>query len=149
MENNFEYIVSKLESIGWGERYEKCCEFDELLGKTITKIEGAEKGSECIWIACSDGSEYVMHHDQDCCEDVAVESVDGELDRLIGRPLTMAEVVTNSDTDETNDGPLDKWDDSFTWTYYKLATVMGYVTIRWYGTSNGYYSESVDVLKIK
>jgi hypothetical protein len=56
----------------------------------------------------------------------------------------MAEDVSNL----CEDKPLDVWDYSYTWTWYKLATVKGYVTIRWYGISNGYYSESVEFVKI-
>jgi hypothetical protein len=55
---------------------------------------------------------------------------------LIGSPILLAQEVISDGT--TN------YDDTYTWTWYNFATVKGYVTIRWYGESNGYYSESVD-----
>ena len=124
---------------------------DELLGKTITHIEHHKQtediryDNDALLITCSDGSVYIMTHEQDCCESVYIESICGNLDDLVGAPIVMAEDISS----EARDMPkLDEWDDSYTWTFYKFATIKGYVTIRWYGTSNGYYSERVDLYRI-
>lgn len=73
----------------------------------------------------------------------------GDFQDLLGSPVLLAEEVISDN--ETPEGvkPQDQADDSFTWTFYKLSTIKGSVTIRWYGESNGYYSESVDFEKIK
>lgn len=114
--------------------------FEDLVGKTLTKITG-NIGSEQIRFETSDGREYVMYHDQDCCEQVSIEDICGDLKDLIGSPIVQAE---ESESGKHPDGiePPDH-DDSFTWTFYKFATTKGSVTIRWFGSSNGYYSESV------
>ena len=82
-----------------------------------------------------------MYHWQDCCESVTIEDVVGDLADLVGEPILIAEEATS---DENPDGvETDIWG-TCTWTFYKFATRKGSVTIRWYGESNGYYSESVD-----
>lgn len=108
-----------------------------LLGKTLVGID--KHGNQALDFRTADGETYRMFHDRDCCEDVNIEDICGDLNSLIGSPILMAEEASNS-----TDGPKDKDDDSYTWTFYKFATIKGSVTIRWYGTSNGYYSESVD-----
>lgn len=122
-------------------------DLDELVGKTLVDIQGAQVDGEEIIFTCSDGTKYKMYHEQDCCESVYIEDICGDVDCLLNTPITMAEDISNECADM---GPKDpEWhDDSHTWTWYKLATVKGYVTIRWYGESNGYYSESVDFLKL-
>lgn len=120
-------------------------EFSTLLGQTITKIEGAEKGNDEIIFTLLNGTQYCMYHDQDCCESVTVEDVNGDINDLLNTPILLAEEATSQ---ENPSDFSDYINDSFTWTFYKLATINGYVTIRWYGESNGYYSESVSFKQI-
>lgn len=119
-------------------------EFGDLLGKTLKSISVA-KDKSAIDFETEDGEKYSMFHSQDCCECVEIEEIVGELDNLIGSPILQAEVSTNEDI---IDGKPE-YPDSWTWTFYKLATVKGYVTLRWLGESNGYYSESVEFYKHK
>jgi hypothetical protein len=107
--------------------------FEDLVGETLTKIVN-ENNAE-LYFHTESGKVFKMYHQQDCCESVSLEDVIGDLDDLIGSPITMAE--------ESVSGDESSWG-SATWTFYKLATLNGYVTLRWYGESNGYYSESVD-----
>jgi len=116
-------------------------EIEEFIGKTFTDISVDEAGDEIIFTT-NTGKKYKMYHSQDCCEDVSIEDIEGNLDDLINSEILKAEQVEN------NDNKKDDSDDSWTWTFYKLATIKGYVTIRWYGDSNGYYSESVDIEEI-
>ena len=108
-----------------------------LKGKILKDIK--IEGTENIFFIDEDDVEYEMFHDYDCCENVYIEDICGDINNLIGSKIIMAEEVINRDL-----SPLNKYDESYTWTFYKFATVKGYVTIRWYGESNGYYSEKVD-----
>lgn len=84
---------------------------------------------------------YVFYHDQSCCETVEIEDITGDLSDLEGSSLTLAEVSSKH-------GCFSEYSDSCTWTFYKFATIKGYVDVRWFGYSNGYYSEAVDLKKI-
>ena len=111
---------------------------ENLIGKTLTEIIGAHEGSEAIRLVSPEGL-LVLYHAQDCCEFVEVEDVSGDISDLIGSPILVAEGR------ESEDCPQDSTsrDDSNTWTFYTFRTLKGTVDIRWHGSSNGYYSESV------
>ena len=129
-------------------------ELKDLIGKTMARVENVN--DEEIVFTTDDGRRYKLYHSQDCCECVLVESIVGDLGDLVGSPILLAEEVSYS---AEEDLPVEErvrmqmerasktgyyYDDSQTWTFYKFATIKGYVDIRWLGTSNGYYSESVD-----
>ncbi len=112
-------------------------EISVLKGQIITNIE--KNGDDELIFTLANGDRYKMYHDQDCCEHVAIDDINGDLDDLLNSEITLAEESTNHEN---------KNYDSCTWTFYKLATDKGYVDIKWLGESNGYYSESVDFEKI-
>jgi hypothetical protein len=117
--------------------------FDALKGKVFTKIEGLKKGSEEAVFHCSDGTVYYMFHHQECCENVWLEDVCGETDDLVGSEILVAEENSSKNSTPAGIGKAPAHRRSFTWTFYKLATRKGYVVLRWFGESNGYYSEKV------
>lgn len=120
-------------------------EFKALIGKTLTKVVGKVGDDEIIFKA-SDGKKYHLIHYQSCCESVSVEDICGDMNDLVGSPIIQAEENSSNDNP---DGVTKECQDSFTWTFYRIATAKGQVVIRWYGESNGNYSESVDFEEVK
>ena len=121
--------------------YDQMVSFSELVGKTITEIKG-NVNSEQLYFICSDGTKYIMEHHQNCCESVSIDDIVGDLTDLLDSPIIQA-----SEDSNCNNGKPGA--DSFTWTFYNIATTKGHVTIKWYGESNGYYSEEVSFCKVK
>jgi hypothetical protein len=138
----------------------------ELKGKTLLYIRVDDELDEILF-TCNDGTQYKIYHEQDCCEAVTIDDINGDLNDLIGSPILIAEEASNDDFVknfeesfklEEGKNPDYEWNyknefgeskpESYTWTFYKLATIKGYVDIRWFGDSNGYYSESVEFVKL-
>jgi len=108
--------------------------FESLKGKTFEKVTEDGYG-----VTLENKLErFELRHDQECCEAVYIEDIAGELDDLVDSPILLAE--------ETSDHG-DQGQGSETWTFYKLSTIKGSVTIRFYGTSNGFYSETADLYR--
>lgn len=115
--------------------------FKDLIGFTFTDVRS---NHDTMQFTRSDGRKFMFHHHNDCCENVYIESIVGDLADLVGAPLVIAESVTHEDeTPADVDGIHEPVGDSYTWTFYKFATLKGFVDVRWLGESNGYYSESV------
>ena len=107
---------------------------EDILGRTIKKIEHNE--DEFV-MTLENGDVAQLYHIQNCCESVTLADISGDVEDLLHSPLTMATMEENTEAEPESDSYA-------TWTFYKFATINGYVTLRFVGESNGYYSESVD-----
>lgn len=128
-------------------------DFSVLKGKTLKSIENR---GDTILFTTTEGETYRQVYYDDCCASCNVEEIHGDLEDLVGTPILMAEEVSSGEPTpevqaerskakakaEAEDRYYYDNSESETWTFYKAATIKGSVTIRWYGSSNGYYSES-------
>lgn len=87
-----------------------------------------------------DGNVVEFYHRRECCEQVYLEDIDGDLNDIIGEKILSAEERIEERTDNYG-----YYSERIQWTFYHIRTAKGCVVIRWYGSSNGYYSESVDI----
>lgn len=72
------------------------------------------------------------------------------MDNIVGSPITNAyEMSDPGDIAQAEQMSLEKGQDSFTWTYYEIATVKGKWICRWFGQSNGYYCETPTIRRTK
>ena len=106
-----------------------------FVGKTIESVLGAKAGSEDATFFFTDGTAVSTYHSQDCCESVSIDRVAGDIDELIGKKITAASEEESGERDE-------EYGDSCTWTEQTLEADGVKVMIVWFGTSNGYYSET-------
>lgn len=111
---------------------------NEMVGQTFTKVTADR---DAIYFE-NKKVKYMFFHEQDCCETVEVEEIIGDLEDLQDWPLLVAREDSNVDFPAPSNN-----EESFTWTFYNFATYKGWVTVRFLGVSNGYYSESVTCMK--
>lgn len=114
----------------------------DLIGKVAVAVTRNENslfpyGNENIRFTLDNGDVYELTHTQDCCESVYIEDINGDLSWLVGHPILSAE-ITYSDG---NQG------ESSTWSFCRFSTYAGTVVIRFFGESNGYYSETAELIK--
>ncbi len=118
---------------------------EDLIGLTLLSVTAPE--SDVVEFSLEDGRRFKLYHEQDCCESVRVESIQGDLSTLVGLVISVKEEVSS---DKPADVPKPEYEgpDSETWTTVTMTTEKGTVVIRWLGSSNGYYSENVNFTEV-
>jgi hypothetical protein len=109
--------------------------FSDLLGKTLSAVVHTEDG---IAFQIRGDDRWQLHGHRSHLSSVVLRDVVGDLSDLINAPIVMADMESKTNHDVIEDGDM-----GLTWTYYKLATRKGYVTISFRGDSlGGRYTEN-------
>lgn len=115
----------------------------ELMGRTFATV-AAKEGEEEMLFTDASGRWVKFYYEQDCCASCSISDIVGDLSDLIDSPLVVAEEVSSED-EPPKAGEYGA-PESFTWTFYRFGTVKGSVTVRWFGESDGHYSEEVTMV---
>lgn len=115
-----------------------------LVGLVVREIDVDDCG-DSLRITTECGRAFMFYHDQDCCEDVRIWDIKGNLNLLKGKRL---ESVESEILDDIPDDVDYKPYDSYTWTEITFRVTDATVISRWIGESNGYYSEAVDLSEL-
>jgi hypothetical protein len=114
--------------------------FDVLVGEVLDAVD-IDREKDQILLTTRSGRQFLIHHEQDCCETVEIVGQDGCFIRLVGKPIVEAREIA---IDTTKD---DSYGTETTTTL--IFRVDGETVIsRWVGDSNGYYSDSVDIAEL-
>jgi len=112
---------------------------DDFIGLVVKNIS---LDSEIIFTTSD--KKIRMYHQPDCCEAVWIHSVEN-LNYLIGNKILHVEEIFNDESyDPKIEETVDEWG-HFSWTFYNFTTNEGIAKIIWFGSSNGYYDEGVQL----
>ena len=134
--------------------YDKQIEISELVGETITRIriEG-----EAVFLTLNNEREVYIAHEQDCCETVRMLDHDDSFLSLTGEVITATSHDSESPADSKSYPQVikDFWKgygsgedyqpESSTHTIITLSAGDKVVKLEWFGESNGYYGEGVEL----
>jgi hypothetical protein len=121
---------------------EEYCQIEDMVGLVFTKVIS---DSESVTFYLTDNDYFIFKHFQNCCESVWLEDVCGDLSDLENTPMVVAEELSYHPDfqDEDTDYGIRRW------TFYNFRTNKGTVSLRFCGSSNGYYSVGVSLLRYK
>lgn len=85
-------------------------------------------------------ADVILYHQQECCEDVVIDDINGNFDDMVGDILLIAEERISE---------YEEYSESNTWTFYTFRSLRESVDVKWHGSSNGFYSEGVDIIVVK
>jgi hypothetical protein len=136
----FELITKNVDNMKWKE-----VPLNAIIGTIFIDVKHNDAQNRIEFITNSNEL-YILAHKQDCSESVVIEDICGDLEDLINSPILKADESSNVDKSKSLSFNEDIC--SATWTFYKFATLNGYVDIRFYGESNGCYSETANLYKV-
>jgi len=122
-------------------------EIEDLINQRINNIT-YDNDNDCLLFETNDGFHYEMKHEQSCCESVYL--VDFDINQT--KEILLNQIIINASCEkqagDDDNRPSNKYENDLEqWTFYKINTNKGSLTLRWYGSSNGYYSVSVNIYK--